>query len=689
MTPRTMTDSQPEPLVLGVDTGGTYTDAVLVSPSSGPVIWAKALTTPDDLSRGIMGAIDGLDAGLRGRVERVCLSTTLATNAVVEGRGARVFLFLLGHDEDLIERFALAEGLPGVDYAVVRGRMSQQGEEQEALDAARLAQIARQKLPTTDAFAVSGYFAIKNPAHEQAARELIASVSDRPVVCGHELSAQLDCIRRAATCVLNARLLPLVRDFVSGVARALAERDLGDVPLYIMRGDGSLMTIEAAHQRPVETTLSGPAASISGACYLAGASDAVAVDMGGTTTDLAVVTGGAPRLAESGATVGSIRTHVRACSIRTLGLGGDSHITLDLAGRLCIGPRRVIPLCLADREAGGRVADRLSSLALPTARGVGRAFTDFLMLGVARDALGPTVREEALLRELLHGPRDAHGLCESLGLLSPSLLPTDRLEALGAVQRAGLTPTDLLHATGRLALYPPAAAALAARALADRMGLPLGALCDRVLDAVATKAAVFILDHTLGDALPASCSSADREHLLQATLAGSPRTGDGAVLEGRLDRPLIAIGAPADPYLVAAGHKLRAEVIVPPCAEVANAVGTAIGVVQRTVEIDVRPIYEGPALSHYAVFAPTEKSEWPELEDALAYAEDLGARLATEELHRAVAGGNGVCVDSSRLSRIAETNAEGAEVLMGVLVRTTAWIEDDLGAGSRRGACRR
>ena len=101
MTPRTMTDRQPEPLVLGVDTGGTYTDAVLVSPSTGPVCWAKALTTPEDLSCGIMGAIDGLDGGLWRRVQRVCLSTTLATNAVVEGRGARVFLFLLGHDEDI------------------------------------------------------------------------------------------------------------------------------------------------------------------------------------------------------------------------------------------------------------------------------------------------------------------------------------------------------------------------------------------------------------------------------------------------------------------------------------------------------------------------------------------------------------------------------------------------------------
>jgi len=652
------------------------------------VSWAKALTTPEDLSRGIMEAIDGLDAGLRQRVVRVCLSTTLATNAVVEGRGARVFLFLLGHDESLIERFSLADALPGVEFAVVRGRMSQQGEEQEALDTDRLAQLVREKLPATDAFAVSGYFAVKNPAHETAARELIASICDRPVVCGHELSAQLDCILRAATCVLNARLLPLVRSFVAGVAHALAERGLGDVPLYIMRGDGSLMTIEAAHQRPVETTLSGPAASVRGAGYLAAARDAVVVDMGGTTTDLAVVTGGAPRLAESGATVGSFRTHVRACEIRTLGLGGDSHITLDVAGRLCIGPRRVIPLALADRDAGGRLAHRLHTLALPTARGVGRAFTDFLMLGVVPEALGPTAREDALLRELRDGPRDLHGLCEALGLLSSSLLPTSRLEALGAIRRVGLTPTDLLHATGRLALYPAAAAKPAAKALADRMGLSLDALCDRVLDAMATQVAIFILDHTLGDVLPASCSPGDRQHLLRAALAGSPRAGQGAVIEARLDRPLIAIGAPAAQYLAAAGQKLRAEVIVPPCAEVANAVGTAIGVVQRTVEIDVRPIYQGPALSHYAVFAPTEKSDWPELEDALAYAEDLGARLAAEELRSAVTGGNGVSIESSRLSRIAEANIEGAEVLMGILVRTTAWIDDNLGAGFPREASR-
>ena len=103
-----MSDTDTPPVVLGIDTGGTYTDAVLVAPGRRILAAAKALTTPNDLSLGVVEAIDRLDPSLTAAVRRVCLSTTLATNAMVEGKGARVFLILLGHDASVIERFDLS-----------------------------------------------------------------------------------------------------------------------------------------------------------------------------------------------------------------------------------------------------------------------------------------------------------------------------------------------------------------------------------------------------------------------------------------------------------------------------------------------------------------------------------------------------------------------------------------------------
>ena len=202
-----------------------------------------------------------------------------------------------------------------------------------------------------DAVAISGFFSIRNPAHETRVARELQRCTRLPVICGHSLSSRLGGIERATTAWWNARLVPLISRLIESTRSVIAEFGL-DVPLMIVKGDGTLLSAAEARRRPVETLLSGPAASLIGARHLSGLQDALVVDMGGTTTDMAALTGGRVEVAAEGARVGPWQTHVEAARVRTVGLGGDSlfrspDATLD---RLSVGPRRVEPLCtLAER----------------------------------------------------------------------------------------------------------------------------------------------------------------------------------------------------------------------------------------------------------------------------------------------------------------------------------------------------
>ena len=199
--------------------------------------------------------------------------------------------------------------------------------------------------PDVDAYGVSGYFGVRNPAHELAVRHLARELTGKPVTCGHELTSRLNAPRRALTTALNARLIPLLQELVVTVREALVDRGI-NAPLMVVKGDGSLIDSEMAIERPVETILSGPAASVVGAHHHADFEEAFVIDMGGTTTDVISMRDGRPALDPRGARIGGLQIMVEAIDAHTVGLGGDSEIRLDESGGLTAGPRRVVPLCL-------------------------------------------------------------------------------------------------------------------------------------------------------------------------------------------------------------------------------------------------------------------------------------------------------------------------------------------------------
>lgn len=595
------------PLFLGIDTGGTYTDAVLWSdPSSGlsgsgsggsgVVAKAKALTTRHDLAVGIAGAVDKVLAASRTPprdVKLVSMSTTLATNALVEGQGGRVALVMIGFSMTDLQRDGLARAL-GTDPVVFCPGGHDVHGNSAALDLsdleARLGELKEQ----VSGFAICAYFAVRNPAHELAARDLIRQKTGLPVTASHELSAKLGGPRRALTTLLNARLISMIDRLVAATEGFLEKRGIS-APLMVVRGDGALVSASFARARPIETILSGPAASLVGARHMTGLDNAIVSDIGGTTTDVAVLDRGRPRLDPEGATVGGFRTMVEAVAMRTFGLGGDSEVALEEGGlipRILLGPRRLVPLALAGMMHGVVVIAELERQL--RASNAGRMDGRFVFrTGVPKRLEAGLTPPEAKLYALIGAvPSPLDRLLSS----TAQNATLNRLVARGIVHIAGFTPSDAAHVLGRQSNWDAAAARLGAELFArkrDGRGQPVAAdaraISARVLAALTRRSAEVILETAFAeDGLdgPAAVAHA----LVQRAVDAHESI---ARLSVSLDRPVIGLGASAPLHYAGLGSLVGSQCIVPDDTDVANALGAVVGQVRVTAEAHVSQPREG------------------------------------------------------------------------------------------------
>jgi N-methylhydantoinase A/oxoprolinase/acetone carboxylase beta subunit len=638
-------------IALGIDTGGTYTDAVLVDHASGKVLaGAKALTTHHDLSVGIgkamAAAFDRRAAFHSGptsptEVDLVALSTTLATNAIVEGRGSPVCLLLIGYDPDLIRQYHFERDLVTRDVVYLHGGHDGMGNQVEPLDeaAAREAILARRD--QVEAFALSGYFSVRNPAHELRVRALVEELTALPVTCGHELTTRLNAVRRATTTALNARLIPLLRELVATVRRTLDEQGIV-APLMVVKGDGSLVRAEWAMQRPIETILSGPAASVVGAWHLAARRDVWVVDVGGTTTDIAVLDDGRPRLNSEGAQVGQWRTMVEAADVHTAGLGGDSQVRLAQNGSVTrvssslsfvIGPQRVVPLCLLASEHPGIVDELRRQVGTRQREDLAGQF----VLEQRRTTHALSDRDQDLLRHLATGPQSLSSLVERMHYGALVMRQIESLETRGLVLRAGFTPTDALHVLGRFEHWDAEASRLGAQILAARTDLSPEAFCERVVAEVSNRVTTELIskvlsdEATLPDGSPEPSGRAsgrglakvrEREPSAEALLARALGNVPDSDLDCqlRLRRPVVAVGAPVEAYLPRVAKQLRTELIIPRHAEVANAVGAVAGGVVQQLRVMIRPLN---ADQHFRLHLPDGVRDFSSVEEGVVYAQKV------------------------------------------------------------------
>jgi N-methylhydantoinase A/oxoprolinase/acetone carboxylase beta subunit len=660
-------------LVIGLDTGGTYTDAALLDTATGTVrATGKSLTTRDDLSIGVGGAIrrvlEDFD-GSAADIGLISLSTTLATNAVVEGVGGRVALLMIGFDETSLQRADLARALGQDPVFFINGGHAADGTPQAQLDEAAIREAVNATEGEVSAYAVAGHFATRNPAHESRTRDLLRDLTGAPVTCSHELSSSLGGPRRALTAVLNARLINLLDRLVAATEGIMADEGLS-CQLMVVKGDGSLLESGYARSRPVETVLSGPAASLAGAAFLAGTRTAMVADIGGTTTDIALLQNGAPRLKADGALVGGWQTMVEAADIRTCGLGGDSEVTpvgRGTTGGLALGPRRAVPLSLLATqwpEVKDKLAEQLA-VAVPMS-------TDarFVMPLMPNGVPAWLTRSEARLaaKAIEIGPSS---VAEIAGT-QLALGAVDRLIGRGLLTLATFTPTDALHVTGDFTGFDAEAAMLGAKLIARQktgIGQPIAEtpeeLARRTLSELHRRTGLALMDAALAHDGAGEMQATNNPLLANLYRDGTTGKDSLVKLSLELGTDLVALGASAATHYPHVARRMGVELTVPDHAEVAGAVGAAAGSVRQRVMISVTQPSEG----RYRVHLPGGPRDLGVMDEALASAREVAGQLAEERARKA--GATSVSIEISEDIKLVPLGG-GKELFIEALVQATA-----------------
>ncbi|MFO7637626.1 MAG: hydantoinase/oxoprolinase family protein [Clostridia bacterium] len=604
---------------LGIDTGGTYTDAVIYDFSLEKVLFfAKSPTTKNNLSTGIINALSLLPVDALKKVDLVSLSTTLATNACVEGKGGRAKLILIDADKSVVEKTGQGYGLPPAgEIYFLDGKVNIRGEEIQSPDWEKLLEDSRSWAGQVDAMAVVQYLGVYNPVYEKETKALFEKHHGLETVCGHHLFTDLNYIKRGASCLLNARLIPLISDFLKHIRTSLDTFGI-KAPVVIVRSDGSLMSESVTTERPVETLLCGPAASVTGGVHLTKEKNCIVVDMGGTTTDLALVKDGYPVRTDAGVNIGKWKTFVKSVYIETFGLGGDSHIRMDNKGSFVLGPARALPICHAALQFPGIkevLRDDRPSL-FPK--------NEFYCLAQGiHDTDGYYSRQE---REICMVLRDTalnlDDLAKTMGI-SPFNLDIRRLEEHGIVLKSTLTPTDIMHARGDFDRFDQEASLLAASAMAGALLLKPDAFCglvyEKVKETLYTGIIRMILQKEHAD-IGKKGTGSRLVSLIQDSYMKRDRIMD-MVFQTRYS--LVGIGAPIHLFLPDVAKALGTKCIIPKDAPVANALGAIVGNIMVKKEVRILPEYSATGITGYIVFLTEGNRYVKTYEEALEIAQDI------------------------------------------------------------------
>ncbi len=621
---------------LGIDTGGTFTDAVLVDDERRIVAAEKSLTTRFDLSQGIGDVIGKLPQEQLKQVSMVSLSTTLTTNSVVEDLGAPVCVLLPGYTEDQVKQSGLLDILPAQLVVLIEGSFDAMGKEVTGLDLDKARETIEKTRGQVSAFAISGMFGTRNSSHELQLKQLVVELSDLPVICGHELASSLGAPRRALTAALNARMVPPIRELISSVEHNLEQHEI-DAPLMIVKGDGSLASKDNAIEKPIGTVLSGPAASVIGACHLSGYDNAIVADMGGTTTDIAVVSSGQPQLCSDGARIGGWQPMVEAVRVHSIGLGGDSEVRFNGHKGLSIGPRRVVPTSLLG-HLYPEVIPRLQAQAADMANARSSRFVMRLE------------NNQALLNQLNSVELEAFEMLTEKPVELDAIVQDDRkmaralakLQRLGLAIYSGFTPSDAVHVLGINSHWNTEAAELAAKIWMRQMRFLYGfgkweqddieAASRQVYELVNDNIQRLLVEVGLNEFGLASNSKqlSNLVDTITRMVTQSHQLDDRKALfnlDFASEYPIIAVGAPAASYYQDVASNMRVQLSLPQHADVANAFGAVMGSVIQRAQITITQ----PNHGLFRLFHLDQPQTFDSLDAAKLQAETIVSDAALEK----------------------------------------------------------
>ena len=577
---------------IGIDTGGTCTDAVVYDTEEHKVLsWSKAVTTHRNLKIGILEALKKLDPAETARARYVSLSTTLATNACVEDLGCRAKLILMGVNPKAITRMDGVYGLPSAGEIFFMGgdpgRIDPRERDPDWED-------FRRRLPE-----LAGYDCIaivqinpnyNNGEYENIAAGIIREELGIPCVKGYDLYQEANVQRRGATALLNARLIPIMENFFHSIEESLKEMGL-DLPILVVKSNGNVMTREYAAKRPVDTLLCGPAASVMGAVELLGGEAGVVCDIGGTTTDVAMVRNGTPVSSGQGIQIGKWRTMVKGISIDTFALGGDTAIEYH-NGELFLTGRRAVPLCSLAAEFPC-VRDKLAFI-VRKGLSYGYPAQDFFVLSSEPEHPERyNERDRKMIRLLSEEPRGFEEMAKLMDQ-SPYTFKMGRLEEEGIVIRGSITPTDVMHYRGEFTQYDAAASRLGLRYLSTLLGRPMDEVCDMIYGLARKRLYTNLVQIMLGHEAGHGLDEEESAQLAKLTDMLFQRKDlhmtDRFLSFGiRSVLPLIGVGGPAEVIFGDVPERLAAEAKFPEHKEIANAIGATVGRLSCSFTVRIEP----------------------------------------------------------------------------------------------------
>ena len=613
-------------LMLGIDTGGTYTDAVLFDKKSGIKKSAKALTTKHNLTVGITNAcnevLEGTDPST---IKMVSLSSTLATNAIVEKHFNPVCLIMIGFDKNALEKANLKSALGSDPCYFVSGGHKASGEIHKSLDEETIIKIINQNKNKVSAFAVCSMFGVRNHEHETRAQELIEQNCNLPTTLSHSLASALNAPRRALTALLNARLISQIHQLICAVKNYLAQNNI-NATLMIVQGNGSLMDCDVASKKPVETIMSGPAASIIGASYLTNNKNAIVSDIGGTTTDVAIIKDSLPVLSDDGAIVNGWRTMVEAIDVYTVGLGGDSRVC-NQSGQMIIGPIRTTPLALLGQKYPYIKDILLQQLQRKIRKEYDGVFAHRIR-DIDNDVIHLSSSEKYFWGALEYGAKSLEQLLKNRR--SPK--PLDRLVDLGLVIYSAFSCSDASHILGLQNQWDKEASVLGGKIYASKERISGHKwakdeleFSDLVIKQMTLQSSQVILASTYMGETGVNLLESDKETINFLNKAINKNPQSLFSLNIKFNKPIIAIGAPAKTYYDKIAKQIGAELIIPEYSHSANAVGAVVGKVVKNINITIST----PNDKKFRVHANINK-DFDDLEQAVDFANEYGGEFVKE-----------------------------------------------------------
>lgn len=628
---------------IGIDTGGTYTDAVIYDMTTREVLsYGKSLTTKAQLEIGIDRALGLLDQNLIPKAELLALSTTLATNACLEDKGSRARLLMIGMNPDKmlnLNKVYASYGFHDLDQLIfIDGKPEHMFSEPKEPDWDMVREKAPEWFANCPAAGVCQIYPNADGGKlEKGAKQVLTdAIPNLSVTTAHKLFDEVDPLKRGAGTLLNARLVPLVKDFMKAVKAVMEKRKL-DVPIAIVRSDGSLMTERMAKVYPVETLLCGPAASVIGGSTIADTRDALIVDMGGTTTDVAMVRNGRPVAAKKGVSIGKWKTTVQGLYVDTFLLGGDSAIRHE-KDQLFLDGERVIPISLL-QESYPEVVDKLQEIIDKheiSLRHTRMIHELFVLQKSIKASDGYTEEEQKLCAVLEeHGPLNVEALAELSGTEIYYLRP-ERLLEEGILIKSGLTPTDMMVLRGDFERYPREAALLALKIFSASVKESPEEIPEKVYDLVQRKLYCNLARILLDQKYPnrnRSGQEAGVEQLIEWAYEDSIREApsEWSTTSIRCELPIVGVGAPIHVFLPKVAELLGTKAIIKEHSPVANALGAIASQIVTTVQVRAKAEYEGSTLKGFVIFDDITRYLFEEVEEAEKFARDLAQRLVLEK----------------------------------------------------------